>query len=875
MLPGAEWHYTGAGAANLGLGGAVGSGRGTVQDAIINPAALAGSENLLIGASYGTFSASDTWAGLGLSLPEDFGVLTFNLLYGGFHAGTNMSAGDGIIARGSLSKLITPNFHFGAGLGLLFASRSPDAEKRLGANIDLGFILLQNGTLRELAASARERGFGFFDRAFSFSLNNIGLNLSWENWKQYPDARAMSAFGFTFYKSGEISLDTKHEFGLSFDDWSVRYSGGIGFTLYKLFSIRAGLNLGNGDLGPFALGAGLDLRDAFKSFGFDLSWAMIPFDYAGDTRLGHFITLNLIFGPRNQEPPLPDMTSRFRYFSPNNDGVQDTTEFAIRLDGKQEIKRWQIAIRDANSRVVRRLGNDRESERGLTFKKFFVILFSSRVNATIPESWEWDGRDDEGRPLEDGVYSYQIGVEDTLGNEGLSLPKFVDIRTAQPSADISIKLTLFSPNRGGDKDVLVVEQALTGRDTRWTGNMLDANGKTVKTFSWGNNPPARFEWDGKDNGGKTVPDGHYEYVAEGSDSAGNSVRRKFSGILVSTRKRSAGVSVSAEIFAPGGKSPFNQVRFTPVLETSDLFKNWKLQITDPRGAPVKSFEGDTNLPREIAWDGLDDEGKGLADGRYAYSFSAGYADGDRPAAAPRTLRLLTKPPSVQLDASPRLFAPDDSSENKQLRITLQFEENSIISNWQVRVRKGDTIFTSFSGASPKTKTVSFPWDGKGDAGDFVESAASYTLEAGAVDIVGNEGHSAPVLIDIDVLVVKTSRGLQILITSIEFAYNEWALAQEDSPVLNRVSDVLKRYSDYKIIIEGHTDSIGGVDYNLMLSTRRARTVLRYLVKRGIEDRRMLAKGLGLSVPIASNATEEGRAKNRRVEFILVKDEQPD
>ncbi len=75
-----------------------------------------------------------------------------------------------------------------------------------------------------------------------------------------------------------------------------------------------------------------------------------------------------------------------------------------------------------------------------------------------------------------------------------------------------------------------------------------------------------------------------------------------------------------------------------------------------------------------------------------------------------------------------------------------------------------------------------------------------------------------------------------------------------------------------VFIEGHTDGTGDVEYNLMLSTRRARTVLRYLLKRGVEDSRMLAKGLGMSMPVANNTTEEGRAKNRRVEFILVKDE---
>jgi outer membrane protein OmpA-like peptidoglycan-associated protein/flagellar hook assembly protein FlgD len=871
-LPGAQWYYTGAGAANLASGGATGAGRGTVQDVLFNPAALALNENLLIGASYGTFTDKDHWAQIGISLPQDFGVFTFNLLYGGF-TDADPGAGTGVVTKGSFSKLITPNFHFGAGLGLLLASPTPDSlATRPGAHIDLGFIILQNGTVRELEASALEEGFGFFDRAFSFSFNNIGFNPSWGEYKQYPEAHVRSGLGFNFFKNEFLKLNTRHELSLSFDDFSPRYSAGLGIGFFNIVSLRAGLNFGDTKFGYHTLGAGLDFRNTFDGFGFDLSYAMVPFQYNKKREIAHFVTLNLAFGSNEREPPKPDILSRLRHFSPNGDGVQDTAFFDTRLTGKQEIEGWQITIQDSDSRVVRQLGDLVNTDESLSVKKFFSVLFSSRGYASIPEYWEWDGRDDEGQILPDGTYTYQIKVRDTHDKEFLSRPRQIDIRTVPPEANIDIKLTLFSPNRGGERDVLVVEQTLVGRDTRWTGNMLDANGKIVRTFSWGENPPAKFEWDGRDNNGRIAPDGNYEYRVEGRDLAGNSVSEKFSGILLSTRRRPIHISASTEIFAPGSGNRLDTVRFTPTLEARDLLEDWKVEIADQGGNVVRSFEGDIRVPSELAWDGRDQEGNQLNDGMYTYNFSAKFADGDAPRTAAQPVRILTKAPDIRLNASPRLFAPDDSEGEKQLRISLQFEEIAVISNWQIVVRSGDTIFKTFSGEKPETKTLSILWDGKGDTGELVESAATYILEARAVDVVGNTGRSSPVSIDIDILVVRTSRGLQILITNIEFAFGSWDLSQEDSPVLNRVSDVLKRYSDYKIIIEGHTDNIGAADYNLMLSTRRARTVLRYLVRRGIEDRRMIARGLGMTMPIASNATEAGRAKNRRVEFILVKDE---
>ena len=90
------------------------------------------------------------------------------------------------------------------------------------------------------------------------------------------------------------------------------------------------------------------------------------------------------------------------------------------------------------------------------------------------------------------------------------------------------------------------------------------------------------------------------------------------------------------------------------------------------------------------------------------------------------------------------------------------------------------------------------------------------------------------------------------------------------PVLNVVADVLKQFPEYRIVIVGHTDSIGSAEYNQKLSERRARSVLNYMIKRGVASGRLTSIGSGESRPIASNNTEEGRAKNRRVEFMLIR-----
>ncbi len=84
--------------------------------------------------------------------------------------------------------------------------------------------------------------------------------------------------------------------------------------------------------------------------------------------------------------------------------------------------------------------------------------------------------------------------------------------------------------------------------------------------------------------------------------------------------------------------------------------------------------------------------------------------------------------------------------------------------------------------------------------------------------------------------------------------------------LNKVADILSKNPDIKVEIQGHTDNVGRAAYNQKLSERRAAAVEKYLINKGVSDERMEVKGYGLTLPIASNDTEDGRSQNRRVQF---------
>jgi len=84
--------------------------------------------------------------------------------------------------------------------------------------------------------------------------------------------------------------------------------------------------------------------------------------------------------------------------------------------------------------------------------------------------------------------------------------------------------------------------------------------------------------------------------------------------------------------------------------------------------------------------------------------------------------------------------------------------------------------------------------------------------------------------------------------------------------LNEIVAALEAQRDLKIEIQGHTDSSGTRSYNMGLSQRRAASVKAYLESKNIDASRLTTRGFGPDRPIASNATKEGRAKNRRVEI---------
>ena len=145
--------------------------------------------------------------------------------------------------------------------------------------------------------------------------------------------------------------------------------------------------------------------------------------------------------------------------------------------------------------------------------------------------------------------------------------------------------------------------------------------------------------------------------------------------------------------------------------------------------------------------------------------------------------------------------------------------------------------------------------------EISEGQSSFILKYPEVEVTENPSNTKAAL--------PIAVGSTIVLKDIYFEFDKNTLLQQSYKELVRLIDLLRENPKMKIEIQGHTDNQGSASYNQRLSEQRAKAVVDYLVGHGIEAKRLSYKGYGKESPIADNATEEGRATNRRVAFKVI------
>jgi hypothetical protein len=245
----------------------------------------------------------------------------------------------------------------------------------------------------------------------------------------------------------------------------------------------------------------------------------------------------------------------------------------------------------------------------------------------------------------------------------------------------------------------------------------------------------------------------------------------------------------------------------------------------------------------------------------------------------------TPPFSMEPEISTTLFSPDGDGIDDRFIFFPRTAHGESCREWEyvIRDRRG-AVLKTWSGRG--TPPESIAWDGYSESGELVFSASDYFYSFTAVDILGNRFESEGGFgTDIFIQIIDGKR--KILIPDFVFPAQSADISllppeerEKDMDIVSRLSRMLARFPEYKILIEGHANMVNWeseelsrreqVEELLPLSLSRAEKVRDLLVMLGIDRERLEVAGMGGESPLVPFGDEEQNWKNRRVEFILLK-----
>ena len=551
-------------------------------------------------------------------------------------------------------------------------------------------------------------------------------------------------------------------------------------------------------------------------------------------------------------------------FSPKDGSTRPTIGFLPKLTITEDMESWTLKVVNEAGQVQRNL-----SGRG-------------SIGNNIP----FDGKNDRGVVLPDGRYNGTMSVVYAKGDKVTTTSPTFRIDTIEPTVTLTAEYLIFSPEGDGRKDTITIYQT-SSNETEWTGTVLNAGGQEVFRRIWyGRTLP--FEWNGKDALGRKVPDGTYTYRISSTDTAENSMTEEIEGIRVDTTATPISVSVSPSRFSPNGDGILDTIAISPSATVANGIKSWTLVIVGPNRRVAKSFSGNSRLPSSITWNGRDNAGAQVADGNYAAELAIEYIKGNVPVQRAGSFAVDTTPPTVSVAINPKPFSPDNDGVDDKVTIRISASDDSGIQNWTAEISDPTGVpFINFTGNGPPQQPI--VWNGLSKNNELVQSAFDYPLIVNVTDTLNNRA-DVKVEIPVDVLVMRLGDRLKIIISSIYFKpytadYVDVApeLASQNAKTLDRLAEVLKKYQGYRINLEGHAVREYW-NYSqqrwqqeereelLPLSIARSEAVKKALVERGVVAGRMISSGFGGTQPVVPHSDLQNRWKNRRVEFILIKQE---
>ncbi len=563
-------------------------------------------------------------------------------------------------------------------------------------------------------------------------------------------------------------------------------------------------------------------------------------------------------------------------FSPNADKVKDTITFNPVTQTK-DVASYEFSIKDNNGKVV----------------------YSRKENKKLPANFVWNGNDNDNTRCEDGFYSAQLSVTATNGSTAAAATQSFELDTKAPNLTAEIPWTYFSPDGDGNQDNIPVAISECTNEKLWNVEVRNAKNAVVKKYSW-NGTKSNFEWDGSDESGNLSADGKYNLVISSTDDAGNRFSTSLKDIVLDNRETKLYLTSEYEGISPNNDSYLDEQIFAIRTTVAEDLLSWNFDVRKEDGTSVFSLteKDNLNLPAEIKWNGADADGN-ACEGTFTGTLNAVYKKGNRVSAVSSPFVCTATAPELRVQTAPEYFSPDNDGIDDDLFIKLTGNTKARIKNWSFVIYdpKGKTFWKT-EGKSQITERII--WDGlsnvqKDAAGraERVQSAMDYKYTLTVADNLGMSS-SVDGIIPVDVLVIREGNILKMAVPSIIFESDAANFqesnakltaeqVQKNVEILNRIAEILKKFTDYKVTIQGHANRLSdNVDEETIdnprvwgralmpLSKERADAIKAYLVKKGVNANNVTTEGMGGTKPVVDSKDTDNNWKNRRVEFILVK-----
>lgn len=563
-------------------------------------------------------------------------------------------------------------------------------------------------------------------------------------------------------------------------------------------------------------------------------------------------------------------------FSPNGNKVKDTITFTP-VTATKDVVAYEFAVKDNSGNVV----------------------YSVKEDKKLPANFVWNGKDNDKLLCQDGMYSAQLSVTAANGSTAAAATQSFELDTVLPKLSAEIPWDSFSPNGNGSQKNIPVTIKECSAEKLWTADVRNSKDKTVRKYTWNGSKEA-FTWDGSDESGNMSENGVYSIVIYSTDDAGNSFSTELKGLTLDNRETKAYITAEYEGISPNNDKVLDVQKFEIKTSVTDSILAWNFDIRKEDGTSVYNLNQNdsANLPATINWNGANKEGV-VCEGTFTGTINVVYKNGNTVSSVSSPFICTATAPKLRVQTSPEYFSPDNDGVDDDLYIKLTGTTKAKIKNWSFVIKdpKGKDFWKT-SGKSQITERM--VWDGlsnvqkdeKGNA-ERVQSAMDYPY---VFTVTDNLGMTSTVegKIPVDVLVIRDGNVLKMAVPSIIFesdsanfqkANSKLTQAQIDNNMktLNRISDILKKFKDYKVTIVGHANKVTDnpleeTEDNLRewgrglmpLSKERADAIVSYLVKHGVNASALTTEGMGGTKPVVNPKDKDNNWKNRRVEFILQK-----